>query len=335
MGASATMEFLGVSTSQSSILGLFPRWSSALGIDAELVGRDLPLDAAPEDYRAALRGISADERVRGALVTTHKVGLYSAGHEQFDELDRYARLCGEVSCVSKRKGRLVGHAKDPVTAGRALSGMLAADHFARSDAPVLCLGAGGAGLAILVHLLERGDRPSRIVLADPDVARLDAARRVHGNCGGGDGGDVLLEPVQDASADVLLAALPPESLVINASGLGKDRPGSPVSDRAAFPERAVCWDLNYRGDLHFLRQAREQAAAAGLRVEDGWLYFLHGWAEHMAQVFGFELTGETFARLRAIADEWGGRRPGTETAESREPPASNPPGPRPPSTGGQ
>ena len=57
-------------------------------------------------------------------------------------------------------------------------------------------------------------------------------------------------------------ALPPRSLVVNATGMGKDRPGSPLRAGAAFPERSAVWELNYRGELEFLRQARAQAASA-------------------------------------------------------------------------
>ena len=38
----------------------------------------------------------------------------------FDELDTNARAFGEISCISKRDGRLVGSAKDPLTARLAL-----------------------------------------------------------------------------------------------------------------------------------------------------------------------------------------------------------------------
>jgi shikimate dehydrogenase len=45
--------------------------------------------------------------------------------------------------------------------------------------------------------------------------------------------------------DELMAILPPGSLVINATGMGKDRPGSPISDNGLFPERGIVWELNY------------------------------------------------------------------------------------------
>jgi hypothetical protein len=40
-----------------------------------------------------------------------------------------------------------------------------------------------------------------------------------------------------------------------------------------------------------------------MRVEDGWLYFLHGWTQVIAQVYHQEIQGERFNRLAAIAGE--------------------------------
>jgi shikimate 5-dehydrogenase len=92
-------------------------------------------------------------------------------------------------------------------------------------------------------------------------------------------------------------------MVINATGLGKDRPGSPLGDSARFPERGFVWELNYRGNLVFLDQAEAQRAAAGLRIVDGWNYFLHGWTQVIAEVFDCEIppTGPLFERLSQLA----------------------------------
>jgi shikimate 5-dehydrogenase len=87
----------------------------------------------------------------------------------------------------------------------------------------------------------------------------------------------VLSP-QAENNDEILARLAPGSLVINATGLGKDAPGSPLSPLAQFPENGIVWDLNYRGDLVFLEQARQQKNHVTL-VEDGWIYFLHGWTQ--------------------------------------------------------
>ena len=48
--------------------------------------------------------------------------------------------------------------------------------------------------------------------------------------------------------------------------------------------RAVVWELNYRGDLKFLEQARTKAENSGLRIHDGWQLFCHGWAAALTTV---------------------------------------------------
>src|ERR1035437_3465520 len=67
-----------------------------------------------------------------------------------------------------------------------------------------------------------------------------------------------------------------------ATGLGQDRPGSPLSDQVVFPERGLIWDFNYRGSLEFLHQAQRQQHDRDLVVEDGWRYFIHGWTQVVA-----------------------------------------------------
>ena len=102
-------------------------------------------------------------------------------------------------------------------------------------------------------------------------------------------------------ADQLLRSLPPSSLVVNATGMGKDRPGSPVSDRVVFPERGVVWEFNYRGPLDFLHQARRRKDERSLHVEDGWRYFVHGWTQAVAEVFDVPMPAATVDELGRIA----------------------------------
>lgn len=189
--------------------------------------------------------------------------LFAAASDMFDEVDTFARLCGEVSSISKRDGRLVGHAKDPLTAGLSLEEFLDPDHFRTTGGHVVCLGAGGAGTAITWYLARRADRPGRVVCADTDPERLDHLRQVHAD-GGLDPALFRYEQVTDASAgDGLVSTAPAGSLVVNATGLGKDRPGSPLTEAATFPERAVIWELNYRGSLKFLARRWTSRPLAG------------------------------------------------------------------------
>jgi shikimate dehydrogenase len=297
-----TMVFIGVTTGKSAMMQVFPRWSQAWGLGAQLVGYDAPLHAPPQVYRQIVEHIKHDPMTCGALVTTHKIDLVSACRDLFDEFDPYAQLLGEVSSISKREGRLFGYAKDPITSGLSWEAFVPPTHFIDHDADVLCFGGGGAAGAISVYLsnaVGRG-RPRRCQIVDISQERLDHMRHTH---------EQLRHPLKfeyilngDTSRnDALLAELLPGSVVVNATGMGKDRPGSPISDAARFPEGSFAWELNYRGELNFLHQARAQAAARGLTVEDGWVYFLHGWAQVVAEVFHAPLTPEVFARLDAEA----------------------------------
>ncbi|WP_222721583.1 shikimate dehydrogenase family protein [Actinomadura sp. HBU206391] len=298
------MGFVGVLTAGSSIMKVFPRWAQALGLPTRrLAGHDLPLDASDADYRTLVAAIRDDPAHLGALVTTHKIGVFQAAAELFDEVDDFARLCGEISSISKDGGRLIGHAKDPVTAGLSLEEFLPPDHFRHTGADVVCLGAGGAGTALTWYLARRPDRPGRIVCTDVSAERLAHLRDVH--VGGGlDPGVFRYERVESAGdGDRLVAAAAPGTLVVNATGLGKDRPGSPLTDGARFPEHGLVWELNYRGRLDFLQQALAQRAERDLTVIDGWRYFIHGWTQVIAEVFHLDLDAPAVERLAAMAQE--------------------------------
>jgi len=290
--------FIGVTTGQSSIVKIFPRWRDELqlGDDVELRGEDLPLHASANDYWAVVKRIKYESDQVGALVTTHKIDLYNAAGSLFDQIDQLGRLCGEVSCIARRGDRLLGWAKDPIAAGRALDRLLAPGHFGRTGAEVLCLGSGGAGLAIGLCLLTRDDRPGRLTLTDRDASRLRHADEILATLGS----DVTVEYVCNEDADALLGNLPPHSLVINATGMGKDLPGSPISDDAKFPLGAVAWDLNYRGQLTFLRQAHRQESEA-VRPVDGWDYFIYGWTAVMEEVFERPISENELERLSDLA----------------------------------
>ncbi|MCE0487387.1 shikimate dehydrogenase family protein [Ornithinimicrobium sediminis] len=294
----ARMRFVGVSTASSSIMRIFPVWADLLGLDAELVGLDLPLEAAPEDYRRALTGMREDPDCVGALVTTHKISLLEATRDLFDDLDPFAATVGEVSSIAFRDGRTHGSAKDPLTAGLALEEVLGEDHFS-DGGEVVCLGAGGAGTAIGWYLAHRADRAAAMSFVDVSPSRLEHLREVLTTAAP----EVPVRTVPVAQADLAatLPDLPAGSLVVNATGLGKDRPGSPLPDGVLLPRGSVVWELNYRGSLEFLHQAQAQAADRDLTVVDGWRYFIHGWTQVIAEVFGVPMGTDRVAELSDAA----------------------------------
>jgi shikimate 5-dehydrogenase len=305
-----TIYFIGVTTAQSSILKIFPHWAQVLGLgEAEVKGVDFPLHAPREAYRAIVEFIRDDPHSCGALVTTHKVDLFHACRDLFADIDPLARSTNETSCLSKRPNdhALVCHAKDPVSAGLALEAFLPASTWAERSADAFLMGAGGAAIAISYHLLVSSAHPPRtVIVTDRSPERLEEIKRLHQAFQTAT--PIRYERVTSAEDnDCLLERLRPGSLVVNATGLGKDGPGSPISDGARFPESAFAWELNYRGELHFLAQARMQQRGRRLRVEDGWTYFIHGWTRVIAEVFHVDIptVGPVFDRLSSVAAEVG------------------------------
>ena len=296
------MGFVGVSTGASSINKVFPLWADILNLPTDrLIGHDLPMDASTEQYRELVEQIRDDPHHRGALVTTHKINVFAAASDLFDELDEFATSCHEISSISKREGRLIGQAKDPITVALALDDFLPSGSF-DGGAQVLILGAGGSGTALSWALAEHEQRPEQITVTARSKSKLDELRAIHELRGTPDG---LIRYAQVDSEDdtaALLDQLPAGSVVANATGLGKDRPGSPLPERATFPVGGYAWEFNYRGSLEFWHQATAQAESRSLTVIDGWRYFIHGWSQVVADVFGLTLTPALVDELAAAAE---------------------------------
>jgi shikimate 5-dehydrogenase len=303
-----TFYFIGVTTGKSSINGVFPAWARHLGLgDCPIRGIDCKWHDDPEVYRRVVSFIKKDRCSLGGLVTTHKIDLLAACRDLFDGLGSCATLLGEVSCLSKRDGALWGHAKDPITSGLALEAFVPDGYWRRSGAEACFLGAGGSSLALTAYLMQekgRDSSPSRIYVTNRSKPRLEQMQRIHEQINPG------IEVVyrhcpHPRDNDAVVSQLKPGSLVINATGLGKDAPGSPLTDAARFPENGLVWEFNYRGDLIFLDQARAQQESRNLTVEDGWIYFIHGWTQVIAEVFHIDIPthGPEFHKLVEIAAE--------------------------------
>lgn len=301
-----TMYFIGVTTTNSSIMKLFPEWAKALGLnEAVLKGIDLEIHADPKEYREVVEFIKNDELSLGALVTTHKIDLYKAAKDLFDYLDPYAQMFGELSSISKRDGALRGHAKDPITSRLALERFVPDGYWKEYGGELLLLGAGGSAIAISSALLDRqhgDDIPSSVKMTDIDERRLAEAEKVIRKVNPDAKVECHLATGSEENGR-LLEGLKPRSLVVNATGMGKDRPGSPLPDRARFPQDSLVWELNYRGERDFMHQALAQKDERNLHVEDGWIYFLHGWTQVMAEVFDIEIDAEQFDRIEQLSNK--------------------------------
>lgn len=300
-----TFYFIGVTTGKSSIMKVFPLWMVEMGYpNIVMEGIDLKIHDDPEAYRKAVAQIKYDPNSLGALVTTHKIDLLDAALDMFDDLDDYARITHEVSSISKQGQRLVGHAKDPISCGASMDDLLGAGYFDKTGGHVLCFGAGGSGISAALHLINKpdpADRPERFVVVNRSQGRLDHMREMIASFET----DIDFEYIQNSDPlvnDQIMAQLPGGSMVINATGMGKDTPGSPVSDDGLFPVNGIAWEFNYRGELDFMHQALAQQDMRNLVVEDGWLYFLHGWTQVISEVLHYDITPELFIELEEVAN---------------------------------
>ncbi|MFO7661674.1 MAG: shikimate dehydrogenase [Chloroflexota bacterium] len=299
-----TMYFIGVTTGKSSINKVFPLWMDVLGRpEIVLRGIDHPVHDDPENYRASVAQIKYDPNSLGALVTTHKIDLYNAARDMFAYFDPYSEITGELSSISKLDGRLEGHAKDPITAGLSLEAIIDPGYFGRTGGHVLCLGAGGSAVATLLYIMnkpDKADRPEKFIVVNRSPGRLEHMRDMVEQLGT----DIEVVYVHNADPrvnDDLMAQLPDHSIVINATGMGKDSPGSPITDAGVFPRQGIAWEFNYRGELDFMHQSLRQVDSRELTVEDGWIYFVHGWSQVVAQVLHTDLTPTVFDQLEKAA----------------------------------
>jgi shikimate dehydrogenase len=300
-----TMYFIGVTTAKSKIMQLFPLWAKALGLENAIIkGIDVEINADPEVYRKIVDFIKNDELSLGALVTTHKICVYESAKDMFDYLDPYAELCGELSCISKKNEKLEGYAKDPITSGLALESFLPKDFWKNFSGETFIIGAGGSAIALTSYMINRsnGDNvPSKLIVTNRRKERLSEIKKIN-YLVNSTGNREYIQILNETQNDAVLKNLKPYSLIVNATGLGKDRPGSPLTDKCEFPENSYVWEFNYRGELTFMHQALKQKDSKNLHVEDGWMYFIHGWTQVISEVFHIDITGSTLDKCIEIAN---------------------------------
>lgn len=313
--AQPTMYFIGVTTASSSIMKVFPEWAKALGLkNVALKGMDIAIHADPREYIDAVKFIREDPLSLGALVTTHKIDLYNAAKDLFGYLDPYARMFGELSSISKSEDTLCGHAKDPISSGLAMEHFVPENYWKDNPrAGVFIMGAGGSAISMCSYLMREdfeGNYPAMIVAANRSKPRLDELEKINRKIYAGISGAIKFEyylTPEPGQNDEVLRKMPEGSLIINATGLGKDRPGSPLTDDAVFPQKSLVWEINYRGDLRFMHQAEEQQKERELMIEDGWIYFIHGWTQVISAVFHIPIKGSVLDELERIAAKFNQR----------------------------
>lgn len=246
------MCFIGVSTQQSFVNQVFARWVNALGITSDLICIDIELDAPQGCYDEVLSRIKSAQEIRGALVTSHKVSIYEKALVHLDRVDPTVHQCREISVLYKDGSLLCAGVTDLLSVHSALRSILEASRRSiLEDADVCVLGCGGAGTALVLSLLspDSGCCPGRVFVTDNSDHRRCRLLEVLSSFS-----PKLEINVESADMnDSIVSELREGALVVNATGMGKDRPGSPLSPATKLPRRSIAWDFNYRGDLGFLR----------------------------------------------------------------------------------
>ena len=306
--------FLGINTAGSLVHQTFPHWAAGLDKPWLLRGIDLPPEAGSDSYRDLITAIRRNPHISGMVITSHKLRIFDAAHDLLSpHRDPINDITREVNCLATAGHRQPhAYARDPL----ALSPILDQLPGGRPQHHVLCLGAGGAATALLLaltvnipiatatgQLRPHSNPPAHLAFADIDPTALHNLQEVAGHCPTTPT-EITYHPLASTTDVAHLAEnLPAQSLIINATGLGKDKPGTPLPSDTRFPDHALAWDLNYRGDLTFLHQARSQ----GVPTIDGWDYFLAGWCAALTTIAGRSFTN---GLLNAFAETARPLRPG-------------------------
>lgn len=205
----------------------------------------VPMQVPAEDLDAVMAGLTASRNVDGILVTMpHKFTAFGYCATSSER----ARMLGVVSVIRRNP--------DGTWHGDMLDGLAfvktQVDHGAEpAGARVLLVGAGGAGSAIAIAMLEAGVR--ELIVHDADESRVNA----------------LLELVADLGRGRVIAGPPDPTgcdLVCNATPMGMEA-GDPLP-----VDPALLTSSMFVGDVisgHGLTPFLAAAKAAGCKTADG------------------------------------------------------------------
>jgi len=136
-------------------------------------------------------------------------------------------------------------------------------------------------------------KPQRLILTDISKNRLSEIEDIIKKY---DTNNILELCQVDNYADSIIEKLKTQSVIVNATGLGKDKEGSPFSEKTNIPQESYLWEFNYRWDNkpNFYNIAKEQEINKKLKIIDGWIYFIHGWTQVMSRVFHIDNISDYF-----------------------------------------
>jgi shikimate dehydrogenase len=244
-----------------------------------LVGTYVPLAVRPDGLAAALKALPALLFSGCNLTIPHKQEAMAI----VDRVDAAGRAIGAISCVIvEPDGSLTGHNNDHFGF---IEGILDAEPDWRADAgPIVVVGAGGGGRAVVYSLVNRGAREIRLI--NRTRSRAEALKSdIRGPI------DVL--PWEERSR-----ALAGAAMLVNVTSQGM-RGNPPLDlDLAELPKSALVSDIIYiPGETPLLAAARKR----GNRTVNGLAMLLHQVRPAWKAWFGIEpkITPELRAAIEA------------------------------------
>jgi shikimate dehydrogenase len=244
-----------------------------------LYGAYVPLAVRPEGLRAALKALPALLFSGCNLTIPHK----EAAMAIVDRVDGAAEAIGAISCVIvEPDGSLTGHNNDHFGY---TAGLLEAEPAWRADAgPIVVIGAGGGGRAVVYSLVKHGAREIRLV--NRTRPRAEALKRKIG-------GPIEVLPWEERNR-----ALAGAAMLVNVTSQGMS--GNPPLDidLAELPKSALVSDIIYiPRETPLLAAARQR----GNRTMNGLSMLLHQVRPAWKAWFGIEpkITPELRATIEA------------------------------------
>jgi shikimate dehydrogenase len=277
--------FLGRDAARSLAVTAFPAWMAVLKEECELVCVNMPPNMADREYVALIHELRSRPGCVGMQVTNHKVALFQAARQEFDGFSGDCTVLEEAGGIVITDNRLIGISPDSAAFRREFGN----HRELASSVEVVLLGGGGAARAVvLVASTLPGVQKISVTEVNPR-RRLDFSRWVSNL---GPDLQVHIDVLPADANDELVSCAGNGALIVNASGMGKDVEGSPVSSSVEFPQESTVWDLNYRGQLDFLVHARQQAEAKRLRIIDGFSLFISNWTWLLENVLRKQLNDQ-------------------------------------------
>jgi shikimate 5-dehydrogenase len=302
------MYFIGVTTTQSIINQIFPLWMEVLNYNMGLECVDISMNADANVYRRYVSEIKKSKSILGALVTTHKIPIYENAKDLFDSLEDSSQKFKEIGCIYKRHNDLIGEATDILTVKVAFDNIWVERGYKNTNDVQICvLGCGGAGVALSYVLLSSSYKNiKKIIMVDINSERIEQAKTVLKPF------DIDMKLDYHLSTgisynDNIVNSLTENAFIINATGVGKDLPGSPVSENVCFPKNCCVWEYNYRGDLKLLEIAKQQGKCNNINIYDGFNYFLYGWSTVISRILNITIDSSLFNILAEKAAHICGR----------------------------